>query len=82
MLLQYLLQQNRSLTGENQPASDGKEVKTCGWRLAFQNAPVDRLGPNDAVRHAGSDPRIERIRYRGVRARSHAGVPGRAGGGV
>ena len=43
---------------------------------------VDRRGPEDAGLAAGSDIRIERIRYRGVRACSDAFVPVRASGGV
>ena len=30
LLFQYLLQQNRSLTGEDEPVSDRNEVKKCG----------------------------------------------------
>ena len=77
LLLHYLRQHNRSLTGEDIPVSGGRESGKV-WEYAI----VDRRGPKDAGRPAGSDIRIERIRYRGVRACSDAFVPGRATGGV
>ena len=76
LLLQYMLHQNRSLTGEDKSVSDGSEERRVG------DASVDRLGPDDAGRSASSDLRIGRNCYRCLRAYSDACVPGRAGGGV
>ena len=46
LLLQYLLQQNISLTGENKPVSDRNEVKKCGgMHLLTDLALMMRIDP-------------------------------------
>ena len=37
LLLQYLLQQNRSPTGDDRPVSDERELKSCGGMLSITN---------------------------------------------
>ena len=46
LLLQYLLQQYRSLTGEDKPVSDGKEMEKCGaMPLLTESTLMMRIGP-------------------------------------
>ena len=55
-LLQYLIQQNRSLAGEDKPISSKSEMNRCGVMPL-----CDRLGSDDAYRSTRSDLRFERI---------------------
>ena len=77
LLLQYLLQKNRSLTGEDKPVS-----RKSGVKILWGNAPVDRLSPKKTDRSNRSNLRIERSCDCAVWAYSVARVPRHTSGGV
>ena len=76
LLLQYLLQQNRSLTGEDKAASDRSEVKKCGGMpLLTDLALMMRTNPLALIFGLRDFVTV-------VHGPTVTCVPGRAGGGV